>query len=96
MIIHSDTQTVAGAELRDSTQNADLASVKSLLERGFDPNTTDKYKCTPLHICAQQALVSIGKLLLDHGSDPNLQDLVGKVIILASVDQKIKMPKGHK
>lgn len=51
--------------------------VKRILARGANPNTRSDDGATPLHICAQQALVSPAKVLLENKADPNVADRLG-------------------
>ncbi|GAB9467876.1 hypothetical protein Gpo141_00005208 [Globisporangium polare] len=66
-----------GEELRQATRNNDLMRVKNILARGVNPNSKSDDGSTPLHICAQQALVSPAKVLLENKADPNVSDRLG-------------------
>lgn len=66
-----------GDELREATRNNDVVRVQRILARGVNPNTRSDDGATPLHICAQQALVSPAKMLLESRADPNVADRLG-------------------
>lgn len=68
---------VDGEELRQATRNNDLLRVKNILARGVNPSSKSDDGSTPLHICAQQALVSPAKVLLENKADPNVADRLG-------------------
>lgn len=69
--------SIDGEELREATRNNDVTRVKSILARGVNPNTRSDDGATPLHICAQQALVSPARTLLENRADPNVPDRLG-------------------
>ncbi|TMW60684.1 hypothetical protein Poli38472_000726 [Pythium oligandrum] len=66
-----------GEEIREATRNNDIARVRTILGRGVRPGAGGSDGSTALHICAQQAMVSIAKILLEHGADPNATDRLG-------------------
>ncbi|OQR84386.1 hypothetical protein ACHHYP_13441 [Achlya hypogyna] len=68
---------LAGENLRDAVRNCDVDSAKRALSRGTDPNSTGHDKGSALHICAQQALSEMARVLLDAGADVNLGDSFG-------------------
>jgi ankyrin repeat protein len=47
----------------------DLRTVRDLLERGANPNATDRDGWTPLHLAAGWGHAGAIRLLLDHGAD---------------------------
>lgn len=50
----------------------DVASVKTYLEKGVNPNEKNKDNCTMLYIAVEHRHIDIIKLLLDRGADPNI------------------------
>ncbi|XP_008653638.1 potassium channel AKT3 [Zea mays] len=50
-----------------------------LLKRGVDPNESDNYWHTALHVSASGGHEQCIKLLLEHGADPNASDAQGRV-----------------
>ncbi|DBA03315.1 TPA: hypothetical protein N0F65_011674 [Lagenidium giganteum] len=66
-----------GEELREATRNNDVERVRVILRRGVNPNSRASDGATALHICAQQAMPSIAKVLFEHKADPNKADRLG-------------------
>ncbi|KAG9402958.1 hypothetical protein AC1031_006496 [Aphanomyces cochlioides] len=66
-----------GEHLRDAARNCDVDSARRALSRGTDPNSKGQDKGTALHICGQQALPEMARLLLEAGADPNMRDSLG-------------------
>lgn len=64
--------------LGSSPNGSDLGIAKSLLERGASPNATDKEGRTPLHMAAENKLLSLYVLLVDFGADPHQKDNLGR------------------
>lgn len=66
-----------GRKLRyaSSTNNTELVS--RLLESGADPNTSDEYKRSPLHLAACRGYIHVMQLLLKFGANPNVIDSLG-------------------
>lgn len=58
-----------------STNNTEL--VEKLLASGADPNSSDEYKRSPLHLAACRGYVDVVKLLLRYGANPNIKDTLG-------------------
>ncbi len=48
-----------------------------LLDRGMDPNVTDRYGRTALHISTAQGHVEVVRVLVESGADLNVQDKEG-------------------
>lgn len=57
--------------------------VKYILKSGFDVNTIDKHKTTPLHYSVTTSHYGITKLLLDNGANPNLGK--GSLLVMAGL-----------
>ncbi len=85
-----DPMTLNSAELnaRDSTgntpltlavrhENAQLETIKQLLNRGALPNVPDNNKMTPLHWAARKGHANIMTLLIKRGGVVNAQDSFG-------------------
>lgn len=51
--------------------------VRTLLERGADPNIGNASKATPLHLAASRGYVEIAKLLIAHGAKVDVQEVNG-------------------
>ncbi|KAF0682617.1 Aste57867_25254 [Aphanomyces stellatus] len=66
-----------GEHLRDAARNCDVDSARRALSRGTDPNSKGQDKGTALHICGQQALPEMARILLEAGADPNVRDSLG-------------------
>jgi ankyrin repeat protein len=47
--------------------------VEFLISRGADVNTRAFYGCTPLHFAAFSNDVETGRVLVEHGADPNIE-----------------------
>lgn len=62
-------RTLDEVALIDAAVAGDAAAVKSLLDRGVSPNTSDPDGRTPLIEAAYYGHTEIAKLLLDHGAD---------------------------
>ena len=61
-----------GSALADAAMNRDMAAVRTLLERGADPNALGTYGTPALHWLVRVSDVAAASLLLDAGADPNL------------------------
>ncbi|RHY28130.1 hypothetical protein DYB32_006233 [Aphanomyces invadans] len=61
----------------DAARNCDVDSARRALSRGTDPNSKGQDKATALHICGQQALPEMARLLLEAGADANVRDSLG-------------------
>ncbi|OQS03630.1 hypothetical protein THRCLA_04050 [Thraustotheca clavata] len=66
-----------GEHLRDAVRNCDVDSAKKALSRGTNPNSKGHDKGAALHICAQQALADMARILLEAGADVNVSDGFG-------------------
>lgn len=64
--------------VRFTLQKGSARSVKALLERGFDPDQTDRDGRTPLMIAAAAGNVAACKVLLSVGADPTRVDPSGR------------------
>ncbi|KAI5637881.1 ankyrin repeats (many copies) domain-containing protein [Phthorimaea operculella] len=58
-----------------STNNTEL--VEKLLQSGADPNSSDEFKRSPLHLAACRGYVDVVRALLRHGANPNIKDTLG-------------------
>lgn len=66
-----------GEELREAARNNDTGRLRRVLARGTHPNSRGSDGATALHICAQQAMGALAKVLLEHKANPNIQDRLG-------------------
>ncbi|MCO5613128.1 hypothetical protein L7F22_067403 [Adiantum nelumboides] len=62
--------------------------LKQFLSRGRDPNTTDYYGRTPLHIAAANGYLDCVETLLLHGGDPNIEDDDGIVPLWEAIQAR--------
>ena len=53
-----------------------------LLQLGVDPNAHGTARKAPLRLAVRNANVNVVRLLLDHGADPNPNDLHGQFPVL--------------
>ncbi|CAH0398867.1 unnamed protein product [Chilo suppressalis] len=58
-----------------STNNTEL--VEKILSSGADPNSSDEFKRSPLHLAACRGYVDVVRTLLRHGANPNIKDTLG-------------------
>src|SRR6476620_4679866 len=65
------------ADLRQSVRAGDVASTRTILASGFNPNTRDNMGATALHDAVWTGHVDLVRLLLDHGADPNIPHAEG-------------------
>lgn len=64
-------------EIQTSAERSLTAFVMLLLERGADPNYTNRLGRTPLHNAAANGYPEMARLLLNHGAMVDLQDVDG-------------------
>lgn len=58
--------------LHFAVREADLESVKALVEAGADVNQVSEFGWTPLLTATQNRFYELGKYLLEHGANPNV------------------------
>jgi hypothetical protein len=75
-------------ELLSASRAGDLASVKSLLEKGAAIETKTSYGQTPLYLAAMQGHLDVVEYLLSKGANTNVQDTFYKAPMLAFVLQR--------
>lgn len=63
--------------VREAIRRGDAEYVQKAIDAGFDPNTQDSKRCTPLIFAAQFQHPAIVRLLLAHGADPLHKDSYG-------------------
>ncbi len=71
-----NTQQVAPLHAAVATGQRGL--VRTLLNRGADPNLPQARGITPLHSAAHRGDEALCRLLLEHGADPTLHDAEGR------------------
>ena len=71
----------------------DLASVRSELAAGADPNLGDEYSLSPLHIAVQYGHIEVIRSLLEAGADPNKTDSFGNSPLWDAVLNPPKLPE---
>ncbi|WVZ62074.1 hypothetical protein U9M48_011861 [Paspalum notatum var. saurae] len=59
-----------------------------LLKRGVDPNESDNYWHSALHVAASDGHEQCVKLLLEHGADPNARDTQGRVPLWEALSRR--------
>ncbi|CAM0153226.1 unnamed protein product [Urochloa decumbens] len=59
-----------------------------LLKRGVDPNESDNYWHTALHVAASTGHEQCVRLLLEHGADPNARDAQGSVPLWEALSRR--------
>ena len=64
-------------EANRAIKRSDLLRMRLELERGLDPNLSNKLAWTLLMCAAMLGNTSIGTLLLEHGADPERQNQFG-------------------
>jgi hypothetical protein len=64
-------------EAHRAMKRGDLLNLRHELERGLDPNLSNKFSWTLLMCAAMHGDTSIGILLLDHGADPEKRNQFG-------------------
>lgn len=60
--------------LMSAVQVFDIEGVRTLLEKGHDPNNSNEFGDTPLHLTAERNYLEIARLLLEHGADVNARN----------------------
>uniref|UniRef100_K4A3D9 Potassium channel n=1 Tax=Setaria italica TaxID=4555 RepID=K4A3D9_SETIT len=62
--------------------------MRQLLKRGVDPNESDNYWHTALHVAASGGHEQCVRLLLEHGADPNARDAQGRVPLWEALSRR--------
>ena len=75
--------------MKVSTKHGDYNTVKSLLDKGMDPNTQDKNGSTAILVSAANGRVDTIELLLKHNADPSITHNIGQTPLIVSAG------KGH-
>ncbi|MRT93515.1 ankyrin repeat domain-containing protein [Ancylomarina sp. 16SWW S1-10-2] len=68
--------------IMQSALDGKIEVVKDALSKGFNANTTDPNKRTPLMLAAYNGHNEIVKLLIDNGADVNLTDNVNRTALM--------------
>lgn len=63
--------------VREAIRRGDAEYVQKAIDSGFDPNTQDSKRCTPLIFAAEFQHPEIVKLLLTHGADASHKESNG-------------------
>jgi pectate lyase len=64
--------------LHEAASDGDIELVKSLISKGTDVNSKDKFGWSALHLATAQGLEDVVKLLIDRGGDINTKDKTGE------------------
>lgn len=78
-------------KLVEAIASGDLDAVKSAVDAAEDVATAVNAEdpetwLSPLHHAAKHGAVEVAKLLLDHGADPNLEDVSGRTCLHVACD----------
>ncbi|MGQ1786654.1 MULTISPECIES: ankyrin repeat domain-containing protein [unclassified Saccharicrinis] len=65
-----------------SALDGKIGTIKGALENGFDANSTDVNKRTPLMMAAFNGHTEIVLLLINHGADVNLMDNINRTALM--------------
>lgn len=91
MLTHEEMQ--AFEEYRDKASSmwqalrrGDTATMRKLLEEGFDVNDSDDEDATLLHHAARAGQNEVAQLLLDYGANINAQDLYGHTPLMLAAE----------
>lgn len=66
-----------GRKLRYAASTNNIELLTRVLESGADPNASDEYKRSPLHLAACRGYIQIVQQLLKFGANPNVVDSLG-------------------
>lgn len=61
------------------------AIIPWLLDNGANVNHQDRTGFTALHFCGQNGFLDIAKHLVNHGADPNIQDIYGNTPLSTAI-----------
>ena len=75
-----------------AVQNGDTATMKKLLAKGIDPNTTDEKGNPLLNLAAANGDEAMVDLLLRSGASPNRRNLVGETPAMTAA---LKIGRAH-
>jgi len=64
------------------SQYKDISGIKTLLEKGANPNKTNKWGMTPLSVACHKKNLEVVELLLKHGAKLNIVDKQGKTPLM--------------
>jgi ankyrin repeat protein len=87
-IIASQTTT----PLLDSTLKGDIATVKSLLKSGANPNETNLYGIAPLVLACQNGNTALVESLLAAGANPNFAQRTGETVLMTAARTGLPEP----
>ncbi|CAN6171080.1 unnamed protein product [Urochloa humidicola] len=71
-----------------AASKGDDFQMHQLLKRGVDPNESDNYWHTALHVAASTGHEQCVRLLLERGADPNARDAQGSVPLWEALSQR--------
>jgi ankyrin repeat protein len=75
--VKADYEQKLGNELRKAVKSCNSDRVIELIREGADPNATDSFRTTALHMAAKMGHKEIVLLLLEAGADKSVQNSDG-------------------
>lgn len=73
----SDVRSYTLDQVREAIRRGDTEYVQRAIDSGFDPDTQDLNRCTPLIFAAEHQNPVIVRLLLTHGADASHKESNG-------------------
>jgi ankyrin len=87
----ADVNLSGGKLINTAAANNNLPVARLLLEHGGNPNVTDSFCGSPLHIASMRGCDEMIELLLKHQADPNIRDTKGRTpLMIAAIGKPSK------
>lgn len=71
-------------EMHHAAHEGDIESLRRALDRGLDPNTTNRYGVTPLALASRGGHSAVVARLLESGADPNRASTAGETPLMVA------------